>query len=193
MTNNTNSAIIRAARQVFITHGYKRTNMSLISKQSGFSRVTIHKHLKNKDDAFRKSIQQVLVESQQACQPILEEAKHDLPCWLAIENLLQEWVTPVFEEVADHLKLQELKYHAQEIASDLFTDAHNAIENMITGVLVSAVQNKKINLDSIALNESQLATLIVSGMSGLHARPDIVNTRQIKRDLIKVFEVATAI
>ena len=193
MTNNTNSAIIRAARQVFITHGYKRTNMSLISKQSGFSRVTIHKHLKNKDDAFRNSIQQILIESQQACEPILEAAKHDLPCWLAIENLLLEWVTPVFEEVADHLKLQELKYHAQEIASDLFADAHKSIENMIAGVLESAVQNKKINLDSINITESQLATLIVSGMSGLQARPDIMNIKQTKKNLIKVFEVATAI
>jgi TetR/AcrR family transcriptional repressor of nem operon len=191
MTKNTDTIIIKAATLVFMTHGYKRSNMSLISKQAGYSRVTIHKYLLNKDDAFRKSINQVLTESKAACEPIMHSAKSDLPCWQAIEELINQWIIPTFDGAGDHLILQELRYYAQEIAQDLFMDAHISLENMITQVLTQAVKDKHISLERLAVNESKLANLIVSSVSGIRSRVDLAEIKQANHDMVNVFKVAT--
>lgn len=193
MANNTDSIIIQAARRVFITHGYKRTNMSLISKEAGFSRVTIHKHLKNKDDAFRKSIECILAESRIACGPIMEQAKIDLPCWLAVETLLKFWVTPTFEEVADNLILQELKYYAQEIAHDLYHDAYADLEAMLEEVLVIAEKAHTITLEPLNLDAAKVAGLIVASASGLRTRFGEADMQKTTQQLIHVFQQATQI
>ena len=193
MANNTDTIIIQAARRVFITHGYKRANMSLISKEAGFSRVTIHKHLNNKDDAFRKSIEYILAESRIACGPIMEQARLDLPCWQAIESLLKFWITPTFEEVADHLILQELKYYAQEIAQGLFNDAHADLEHMLEQVLIMAINAQTINLKPLNLDAAKLAGLIVASASGLRTRFGEDDMQKTTQQFIKVFQQATVI
>lgn len=193
MNLQTEKAIISAAREVFSAHGYKHTNMSLISKHAGFSRVTVHKYLANKDDAFRKSIQQILFDGQLACAPIMAQSELELPCWQAIESLLELWMKPIFDEVNDHLLLQELRYHAQEIAQDLISEAHHTIENMISRVLTLAVNNKEIDLTPLQLSANDLAQLIVSGVGGLRIRADITDIEQASRNLIKVFKAASAV
>jgi hypothetical protein len=167
--------------------------MSLISKQAGFSRVTIHKYLLNKDDAFRKSINLVLIESKAACEPILESVKLGLPCWQAIEALLNSWIIPTFDGAENHLVLQELKYYAQKIAQDLFTDAHTTLEDLITQVLSQAVLLKQISLEQLDINEAKLAHLIVSGASGLRVRVDVTQIKQTIHDMVNVFKVATSV
>jgi AcrR family transcriptional regulator len=191
MSNDTEIAIINAARHVFALHGYKRANMSLISEHSGYSRVTVHKYLANKEDAFRQSIQNIIENSQLACKPIILAFQQGLPCWQVIEMLLEEWRKPSFKEVTDTLILHELKYYGQEIAPDLFKTAYQQIDGLLEGVLSAAHNKGTIDLSRVNLTAKQLAQLIVSTMSGLRSRGDISDPKQGIESLIKVFEAAT--
>lgn len=193
MTKNNDLAIIQAASSVFMKHGYRRSNMSLISKQAGFSRVTIHKYLKNKDDAFRKCINQILIDSRTACEPVLNASRNGQPCWSSIEAILDLWITPTFEEADDHLILQELKYFAQQMTEDLFNDAHTTLESMLLEVIKRSVENKEISLEKLNISEQQLAKLIVASISGIRANVEIKDIAPFNHEMLGVFKVATKI
>ncbi|WP_203417370.1 TetR/AcrR family transcriptional regulator [Jiangella ureilytica] len=45
-------AIVRAAREVFLSNGYLGTNMDLIASRSGVSKQTVYTHFGNKEALF---------------------------------------------------------------------------------------------------------------------------------------------
>lgn len=166
--------------------------MSLISKQAGFSRVTTHKYLKNKDDAFRKCILQILIDSRAACEPILQKNREGFGGWETIESILNQWITPTFEGASNRLILQELKYFAQQIAEDLFEDAHSTLEGMLEDVIDRAEQSGEMSLEALKISSRSLANLIVSGVSGVKARAEIKDIHKSTHDIIQVFRLATS-
>jgi AcrR family transcriptional regulator len=193
MTNDTEIAIINAARHVFSKHGYKHANMSLISEQCGFSRVTVHKYLANKEDAFRQSIQKIVEDSLLACKPTIEAYEQGQPCWETIACLLEEWRKPSFKDVIDPLVLHELEYYGQEIAPDLFKRAYNDIDNLLEYVLSDSEKNGCINLSRLNLTTKQLAQLIVSSLSGIRHRIDMDDSKIERQNLIQIFAQATLV
>jgi AcrR family transcriptional regulator len=191
MSNDTQITIINAARHVFSKHGYKRANMSLISDQCGFSRVTVHKYLANKEDAFRQCIKKIIEDSQLACKPTMEAYQQGLPCWQAIATLLEEWRKPSFKDVTDPLVLHELKYYGQEIAPDILKSAYTEIDNLLEYVLSDSSNKGSINLSNVNLTAKQVAQLIVSSMSGIRDRIDMNDSKLDRQNLVQIFAAAT--
>ena len=165
----TEQKVLSGARQCFFRHGYKASNMTLISEYSGFSRATVHKYFKNKDDAFRQVISQFQQQANDACKPILAQ---QLECWKTISLVMQAWLKPTFDEVSDQHVLNDLKYHLQHVAQDIFIQARQSIEDMLCQVLTQAQEEDKLSLTQPKVGPRKLAKLLLASLDGLRGNLD---------------------
>ena len=51
------TAIVDAARQLFLAGGYAQTSMDTVAEKSGVAIKTVYRHYNNKDDLFRAVMQ----------------------------------------------------------------------------------------------------------------------------------------
>ena len=189
MINETKNQIMTGARQCFFRHGYTASNITLISQYAGFSRVTVHKQFKNKDDAFRQLCLLIVDESTQACEPILENTT--LPCWEAIESIMAIWLRPTFEEVSDQVVMRDLKYHVQEVADDIFVAAHELVENMIRSRLTMGIENQEINIANTEVTIADMANLLVACLDGVRGHIHHADIKVRCHQLVNIFKQAT--
>jgi len=191
MGNSSYEQVLAGARQCFFRHGYTASNMTLISQYAGYSRVTVHKHFKNKDDAFRVLCQQVVKEATDACQPILADTL--LLPWDAIEAIMVVWLRPTFEEVNDEVVMRDLKFYVQEVADDLFLAAHEQVETMIEQRLSLGLEQGHIQLNRSQMTVMDMARLLVASADGIRGYIPHKSIEKACHDLVKVFRAATQI
>lgn len=187
MTLNTEHKILAGARQCFFRHGYKASNMTLISEYAGFSRATTHKHFKNKDDAFRQVLMQVKQQANEACQPIM---KGELECWESISLIVQIWLKPTFEEAGDQRIINDLKYHVQQVADDIFQQVRKDIEDMLYQLLAKAESKNDISLVHTGLETRELAKILLASLDGIRGHLEKQRLEQASHDILHIFKLA---
>ncbi|MFT5594237.1 MAG: AcrR family transcriptional regulator [Oceanicoccus sp.] len=187
LTLKTEQKVLAGARQCFFQHGYKASNMTLISEYAGYSRATVHKYFKNKDDAFRQVFHQYQLKANNACQPILAQ---QLECWATIGLIMQTWLNPTFEEVSNQHILNDLKYHVQHVAQDIFSQARQDIENMLSDVLTKAEKEKTLSLEKTGIKPRKLAILILASLDGLRGHLEKEDLQQASQEILHVFKLA---
>jgi AcrR family transcriptional regulator len=166
MSSNTRQTIIDGARLCFFKHGFRASNMSLISQFAGFSRVTLHKHFKNKERVFREVCNNYKINCINNCK---HELTQNYACWDMIERITESWNKSAFEEVSDNRVLRELIFEASQVAQDIFEDAKNANIAIIQRVLEKGIQDTQINLQACQLSSEELATMIVACVNGIRS------------------------
>lgn len=187
MTTNTEQKVLASARQCFFRHGYKASNMTLISEYSGYSRATIHKYFKNKDDAFRQVFHRFQQQANEACQPIMAQ---QLECWERIHLIMRTWLKPTFDEVSDQFVLNDLKFHVQQVAAEQFQQARQGIEDMLYELLYKAEQQDKLSLTQIELSPRKLAKLLLASLDGLRGHLEKDNLEQASHEVIRIYKIA---
>lgn len=187
MTSNTEQKILTGARQCFFRHGYKASNMTLISEYAGFSRATIHKHFKNKDDAFRQVLLQIKQQANDACLPIM---KGNLECWKSISLIVQIWLKPTFEETGDQRIINDLKYHVQQVADDIFQQVRKDIEDMLYELLTKAENINEISLVNTGLETRELAKILLASLDGIRGHLEKQRLQQASHDILHIFKLA---
>lgn len=190
-SSDTQKHILLLARSCFFQHGYKASNMSMISQYAGFSRATIHKYFKNKDHVFRSVCRQIQQQSNEACAPLLEDVSS--PCWQRISLALQVWLKPTFEEVSDQIILRDLKFHAQSVAEDIFNEAHEDLHQLIQALIDQGIEQNHIRLDVLNMDSSMLSHLIVAGMDGLRSHLESQDVQTGVLHLLTIFQAATQV
>ncbi len=188
MSNSTQQQILDGARKCFFQHGYKASNMSLISQYAGFSRVTLHKHFKNKDLVFRAVCNEYQEKCHQSCFPIV---KANLNCWDAIAQSMGVWSKSIFEEVNDRLVYKDLHYHAQQVAEDIFLDAHLKLESVLCQLIKAGVEKKEISLTKMQLSDQQFAKIIISSMNGINTNTQPELIRETTDQVLNIFRLAS--
>ncbi len=188
MSNSTQQQILDGARKCFFQHGYKASNMSLISQYAGFSRVTLHKHFKNKDLVFRAVCNEYQEQCHQSCFPIVNA---NLNCWDAIALSMGVWSKSIFEEVNDRLVYKDLHYYAQQVAADVFLDAHLKLESILCQLIKAGIKKGEISLSRMKLNDLQFAKIIIASMSGINAniQPELI--RETTDQILNIFRLAS--
>lgn len=188
----TQQHILQMARQCFFRHGYKASNMSMVSEYAGFSRATLHKHFKNKDILFRAVCQQYQEQGNRACRPLLTmPASEAGDTWQKIETVLGIWLRPSFEEVSDQMILRDLKFHAQTVAEDIFNAAHEDLCDMISQLVAQGVENGELNLDAMTgINHTILSQLIVAALDGFRGHYETEEVVTGLSQLLTVFKQA---
>ncbi len=189
MSSNTRQKIITSARECFLKCGFRASNMSLISKLAGFSRVTLHKHFKNKERIFHAVCLDYQTQCQQQCQVIRDQ---DLPCWDMIQQVTDVWTNTAFDEVHDSLVLKELLFEAHQVAADIFTQATEDLTKMLKEILDNGIKRSELSLQACQLSSTQLAVIILATLSGIRAnqpKPQILAT---SHQAINMYRLATA-
>ena len=166
MSKNTQQQILDGAKKCFFQHGYKASNMSLISQYAGFSRVTLHKNYKNKDLVFRAVCHEYQEKCHEACLPLLDAP---LNCWEAISQSLGVWSKSIFESVNDRLVYKDLHYYAQQVAEDIFLDAHLKLESVLCKLIKAGDKNGDLDLKKMQLNDLQLAKILIATVNGINS------------------------
>ncbi len=190
MSSDTQQKIIDGARNCFFKHGFRASNMSLISQYAGFSRVTLHKHFKNKDGVFRAVCSDYQVRCNSDCQVIL--AQQD-SCWQIIEQVTATWSKSAFDEVHDDKVLRELLFEATQVASDIFEDARANLELMLQNILDEGIAGSQISLKACQLNSPQLAAIIVASINGIRTNFPREQILQTSHQLIELYRLATRV
>ena len=161
--------------------------MTLISQYSGYSRATVHKYFKNKDDAFRQVFHCFQQQANHACQPILAK---NLECWETIHLIMQTWLKPTFDEVSDQYILNDLKYHVQHVAEDIFNEARQGIEDMLCETLDKAQLKSEISLSQIKVTPRKLAKLLLASLDGLRGHLEKQDLEQASQEILHIFKLA---
>ena len=187
MSNTTQQQILDGAKQCFFQHGYKASNMSLISQYAGFSRVTLHKYFKNKDLLFRALCHDYQVKCHEACLPILDA---QLACWDAIGQSLGAWSKSIFESVNDRLVYKDLHYYAQQVAEDIFLNAHLKLESVLCQLINKGVQNGELDLRKLQLTDVQLAKILIACINGINSNTPPELIRLTTEQTLNIFRLA---
>ncbi len=190
MSSDTRQKIIIGARTCFFKHGYRASNMSLISQYAGFSRVTLHKHFKNKDGVFRAVCSDYQLRCNGDCQVILAQQN---TCWQMIEQVTATWSKSAFDEVYDDKILRELLFEATQVASDIFEDARANLDQILQGILDEGVARSQISLKACQLSSAQLAAIIVVTINGIRTNFPREQILQTSQQLIELYRLATKI
>ncbi len=190
MSSNTRQTIIDGARACFFKHGFRASNMSLISKFAGFSRVTLHKHFRNKERVFRAVCTDYQTNCINDCQQVLTQ---HFSCWDMIEQVTISWNKSIFEEVSDDRVLRELLFEASQVAQDIFEDAKKANRDMLQAVLDKGLIDSQISLQACQLNSEQLATMIVACVNGIRNNYPREQIRAACHQQLTLFRLATQV
>jgi len=189
---DTQQKILKSAEECFFQYGYSKANMSLVSQYSGISRVTIHKHFKNKEGLFRSVVDSCLTESMaEATQSFIDNASED--CWFNIENYMLRQAKPVFDNIKDSHVLMDLNNAVNEITYDiLYTKKVESVE-FIANQLTAAQEKRQIDLAPLKMTPYELGWLLKNCFSGLFMYAPLEELKIQMHSLIRVYKHATLI
>lgn len=115
------AAILQAAREHFLCHGFERANMDAIADSAGVSKLTIYSHFQNKETLFKQVIRAKC--SQFACEEIYIKARA-MPLKQGLQSIALAFLhlvthaealqmhRVVMSECARHPKMATLFYEA---------------------------------------------------------------------------------
>lgn len=186
----TQEKILASAEQCFFQHGYQKSNMSLVSKYSGFSRVTVHKHFCTKKQLFREVVRRYFETNLQAFEEQIEHKSH-YSAWQAIHYLTEVMLHPMFEQIGDQFVLEDLDQACQQYANDIKNEMK---QNMILHIkhhIDRGIEDNMISLNDLEMDSLELATLLDNSLEGVIINTDIEKTRKHINAMLKVYQVAT--
>ena len=101
-----------------------------------------------------------------------------------------EGLKPSFDEVSDIRVLNDLKYHAQVVAEDVFIEARQKMEDMICTQLEKGVKRNQISLDSLSFSCRDFAKLMLASLTGLRGHYDKSSITQASNNTLRIFKQA---
>ena len=116
--------------------------------------------------------------------------QQDLECWVGINLIMQAWLKPTFDEVSDQFVLNDLKFHVQQVAADLFQQARKGVEDMLCELINNAASQGNISLSLVALTPRKLAKLLLASLDGLRGHLEKDQLEQASHEVIRIYEVA---
>ena len=189
---DTQEQIMETALDCFTQHGFNKTSMSMISENSGFSRVTVHKYFKNKPLLFRSVVQGCLQASVDEAQQKTAQVDPDHP-WQMIEAYLMSIGRTVFDHVTDDRVLKDLNDTVYEIAEDIVEEKTRVTVEFISQQLDRGVNNELIDLQSVKMNSKELAQLVDYGFSGIMRNAPVKEIKNQLHNFIRIYRKATEV
>ncbi|MCM2679532.1 TetR/AcrR family transcriptional regulator [Echinimonas agarilytica] len=179
--------ILSTARDCFFRHGYSASNISMISRYAGISRVTIHKQFGSKEELFRA----VCLAHQQSIQALLPQyqLKHD-EVWVQIETMLLDWGRPLFEEIKDELVAKDLMQAASHYCEKEMSEHVNILIAHVEKMLQTAQQQRQLSFANSDMNAAQLSRCLVWSVRGLYMTASSTDASESMLALVKLYKAA---
>lgn len=191
-SKDTKQEIIELALKCFSQFGFSKTNMSLISRYTGYSRVTVHKYFKNKTVLFRNVVQLCMTNSISEAENRMQEIHLKDP-WDNIEEYLIASGKKVFENVHDDYILKDLHNAISDMAEDIVEAKKKITIQFIQEELERGEQDKLISLVSIKASPNELSCLVDYCYLGVMRNAPVQDIKNQLHHLIRVYRQATKI
>lgn len=186
--SDTREQILQGARQCFFQHGYQKTTMTLVSDYAEFSRVTVHKHFKNKEDLFVAVLEQEMTAKfEKAMSKVVEGA----PAWENIEAYVVSIASTIFENIKDEHILKDLDHAFNHVGAETKVWTKKTIIDFIANQLELGEGNNELSLDQSKMTYQQMAELIDACFAGVFLNTPLEQIENQIRNLIRIFKLST--
>jgi len=191
MPTNTKEKILESAENCLFQHGYQKTNMSLVSKYSGFSRVTVHKHFCTKKHLLRAVVSNYFESNFKMVEQHIE-AHPEFTAWQAIEYLIEVMAHPIFERINDQYVLEDLDKACNENANDIKLEMQQKKISYIQKHIDRGIEENEISLDKVGINSLELAILLNNSLEGIIKNTDLNKTKAHINAMFQVYKASTS-
>lgn len=190
MSDITREKILEGAKQCFFQHGYTKATITLISDYAGFSRVTVHKHFKNKEELFV-----AVFEAEMAHKLKLAKAAtaSNLPIWQNIEQFLLSICSNVFENIKDQYILQDLHRAANHEGKEVKKRHQQIVIAFIQQQLEMGETRGEVSLSALGFSADRFALLIDTNFIGILMNAPFDQAKNLLQDQLKIYQQATKV
>ncbi len=173
--------ILKAALEVFITYGFRKTSMDDIARAAGMSRPALYQLFANKTDIFRALVQELM-----SCK--IDEAEKVFAGTGTFRDKLQTAIDRAVLEthrfVGQTPHGRELIGVSDELASDISDMWTNALVRVVASGIEQAHGDGQIDLDAFGMDAVTIAHTFIFAIEGLrwealHDRPIDDHARSI--------------
>lgn len=192
--------ILHTASLCFFQHGYRATNISMISRHVNISRVTIHKLFQSKEVLFRAVVANFFKHNNDTLASYIE-SEGDF--WIDTEALIIQRCNELFNDVASNIIRTDLIHAGQEICHDLIYQNENLIKEVLCKRISKEVQKHTITLSKINMSAEALAeslffspfgiTFSVTSQDNNSQDNDSQDKNHYIKNLMTIYNVATKV
>ncbi len=175
--------------ECFFQHGYGTSNISMVSRYAGISRVTIHKQFKSKEVLFRAVVEQHF---QQNNILIDRYIVSEVNFWQETNTLIIQRCEGLFNDVSSSLIRADLLHAGQEFCKDLIEKEENLIKKSIQTRIEKEVAAKRLNLSKVMLSAEALAEALHFAPFGITVSVSAQNNIAFVNNLMAIFKAATS-
>ena len=186
---STTDKILNTAMECFFQHGYGTSNISMVSRYAGISRVTIHKQFKSKELLFRAVVSKHFQENNIFINSYCISEKN---FWQKTYALIMQRCEGLFNDVSSSLIRADLIHAGQEFCQDLIQAEESLIKSSIQARIEKEVAAKRLTLSKISLSAEALAETIHYAPFGITVSATDQNNIDFIKNLMAVFKASTA-
>lgn len=125
---NSEQAIMAAAEELFMEHGYNLTTTTMIARQAGVTHAMLHYYFRTKEHIFIKVLDKNLNEMMSAFQPVM---KKGAPFWESMES----GISTYFDFLEIHPKLPAFLYDTARFNPELIDSYRPRIRNTLKKII----------------------------------------------------------
>ncbi|MGB0938596.1 MAG: TetR/AcrR family transcriptional regulator [Colwellia sp.] len=186
--SNTRQKILTNATECFFQHGYAVANVSMISRYTGISRVTIHKQFKSKEELFRAVVVEHFNNNRIHLNQYIQSTDD---FWSDTEIFILERCGGLFEEIKSTLIRTDLLHAGQTYCSDIIQENEMTVLKGIETRLSKELTAEHICLNKIDISIKDFARLITSAPLGIALSSIEEDNQAFVKHLMKTFKAST--
>lgn len=180
--------ILQAATECFLQHGYSAANISMISRYSGFSRVTVHKLFTSKEQLF-KAVVAAQFEKFAEYRQGYSQSTNDF--WTETQELIIYQCKDLFEDVTSNLVRADLLHAGQAYCQDIIGADELAYKETVIQRLKNEISAERLSLDKVGMTIYEFVDAIKHAPFGITVSVIEEDTIHYIKNLIKIFRAAT--
>jgi AcrR family transcriptional regulator len=185
----TTDKILSTAMDCFFQHGYDISNISMVSRYAGISRVTIHKQFKSKEILFRAVVEKHF---QQHNILISNYSKSEINFWQETQALIIQRCEGFFNDVSSSLVRANLLHAGQAYCKDLIQAEEGLCKNSIRSRIEKEISANRLTLNKIGLSADELAETVHFAPFGITVSVSDQNNIAFVENLMAVFKASTS-
>ncbi len=174
--------------ECFFQHGYGTSNISMVSRYAGISRVTIHKQFKTKELLFRAVVKKHFQENNVF---INNYSMSEGDFWQETYALIMQRCEGLFNDVSSSLIRADLIHAGQEFCQDLIQAEESVIKNSIQVRIEKEVTANRLTLNKINLTAEALAETLHYAPFGITVSASNQNNIHFVKNLMAIFKAST--
>lgn len=186
--SETRNKIITAATECFFQHGFSATTISMVSRYSKVSRVTIHKQISSKEDLFRQVVTHFFEERRHLLNHYQEQTG---PFWQDTHQLIQDRSQSVFEDITNANIRSDLVHAANMYCSDIIDHQCQLICQALQYRLRQALTKNEISLERLSLTTDEFAKSIEAATDGIFLSQLNDCPMTALKHMLQVYQAAT--